>query len=207
MDPTHILTTTSNYQIIHYLWFIVTSFGTPCVICCCIHKTYTCVTDVDNIYIFRYIYILVLMRLQVVASQRCISLQWRHNGRNGISNHRRLDFLLNRLFRRRSKKTSSSASLAFTRGIRWRPVDSTPKEPVTRKMFSCDDVTCKFTIYIYLYFMWRHTGQLPTQHAFLIDTPNEIGKLCLSPWFIKQHYWWEITLIKASSKKFVAKVL
>ena len=32
--------------------------------------------------------------------------QWRHNGRDGVSNHRRLDCLLNRLFRRRSKKTS-----------------------------------------------------------------------------------------------------
>ena len=34
------------------------------------------------------------------------ALQWRHNGYNGISNHQRLDCLLNRLFRRRSKKTS-----------------------------------------------------------------------------------------------------
>ena len=34
------------------------------------------------------------------------SLQWRHNERDGVSNHRCLDGLLNRLFRRRSKKTS-----------------------------------------------------------------------------------------------------
>ena len=33
-------------------------------------------------------------------------LEWRHNERDGVSNHRRLDCLLNRLFRRRSKKTS-----------------------------------------------------------------------------------------------------
>ena len=33
-------------------------------------------------------------------------LQWRHNGLDGGSNHRRLDCLLNRLFRRRSKKIS-----------------------------------------------------------------------------------------------------
>ena len=31
------------------------------------------------------------------------SLQWRHNQRDGVSNHRRLDSLLNRVFRRRSK--------------------------------------------------------------------------------------------------------
>ena len=36
----------------------------------------------------------------------CPSLQWRHNERHGVSNHRRLDCLLSRLFRRTSKKTS-----------------------------------------------------------------------------------------------------
>ena len=34
-----------------------------------------------------------------------ISLRWRHNGRDGVSNHQPHDCLLNRLFRRRSKKT------------------------------------------------------------------------------------------------------
>ena len=34
------------------------------------------------------------------------SLQWPHNGRNGVSNHQPHDCLLNRLFRRRPKKTS-----------------------------------------------------------------------------------------------------
>ena len=35
-----------------------------------------------------------------------IPLQWRHNERDGVSNHRRLDYLLNGLFRHRSKKIS-----------------------------------------------------------------------------------------------------
>ena len=34
-------------------------------------------------------------------------LQWRHNERNGVSNHQPYDSLLNYLFRRRSKKTSN----------------------------------------------------------------------------------------------------
>ena len=34
------------------------------------------------------------------------SLQWRHNGRDSVSNYQPRDCLLNRLFRRRSKKTS-----------------------------------------------------------------------------------------------------
>ena len=49
--------------------------------------------------------------LQVVIETRwnvtqINTLQWRHNERYGVSNHRRLDCLLNRLFRRRSMKTS-----------------------------------------------------------------------------------------------------
>ena len=35
-----------------------------------------------------------------------IALQWRHNERDGVSNHWRLECLLNRLFRRRSKEKS-----------------------------------------------------------------------------------------------------
>ena len=34
-----------------------------------------------------------------------MTLQWRNNERHGISNHRRVDCLLSRLFRRKSKKT------------------------------------------------------------------------------------------------------
>ena len=38
------------------------------------------------------------------------------------------------------RKQQSSASLAFVRGIHWRPVNSPHKWPVTRKMFLFDDV-------------------------------------------------------------------
>ena len=45
------------------------------------------------------------------------ALQLRHNQRNGVTNPQPHDCLLNRLFRRRSKKYQSSASLAFVKGI------------------------------------------------------------------------------------------
>ena len=35
-----------------------------------------------------------------------VALSWRHNGRSGVSNHRRLNCFLNFLFRRRSQKIS-----------------------------------------------------------------------------------------------------
>ena len=72
------------------------------------------------------------------VSIRPYTLQWRHNEHNGVLNHRFFDYLLNRLFRHRSKKTSKPASLAFVRG-NW-PMKSPHKGPVTPKMFSFDDV-------------------------------------------------------------------
>ena len=69
-----------------------------------------------------------------------ITLHWCHNDRDDVSNHQPHDCLLSRLFRRRSKKRQSSASLAFVRGIHRWPVNSPHKGPVTRKMFPFDDV-------------------------------------------------------------------
>ena len=40
-----------------------------------------------------------------VRTSHIISLRWRHNGRDSVSNHQPHDCLLNRLFGRRSKKT------------------------------------------------------------------------------------------------------
>ena len=63
------------------------------------------------------------------------ALQWRHNERDCVSNHRCVacsgaDQMTHQ----------SSASLAFVRGIYWWPVNVPHKRPVTRKMFRFDDV-------------------------------------------------------------------
>ena len=87
-----------------------------------------------------------------------ISLQWRHNGRDGVSNHQPHDYLLNRLFMRRSKKTSKlrvtglcagnspgtgeiptqRASNAENVSIWWRHHDNTD----VSKMWHCALVSC-----------------------------------------------------------------
>ena len=64
------------------------------------------------------------------------TLHWRLNERDGVSNHRRFDCLLNRFFRRKSKKTSK-LRLVFVRGIHRWPMDS-QKGPVTWKTFPFD---------------------------------------------------------------------
>ena len=42
----------------------------------------------------------------ILISRLSLSSRWRHNGRDGVSNHQPHDYLLNRLFRHRSKKTA-----------------------------------------------------------------------------------------------------
>ena len=68
------------------------------------------------------------------------TLLWRHNGHDGVSNHQPHGCLLNRLFRRRSKKTSMLRVTGLCEGNSPGPVNSPHKGPVRRKMFPFDDV-------------------------------------------------------------------
>ena len=74
-----------------------------------------------------------------------IALQWRHSGRDSVSNHQPHDCFPNPLFRR--IKHQSSASLAFVRGIHRGPVNSPHKWPVMRKLFPFDDVIMDLSAY------------------------------------------------------------
>ena len=82
-------------------------------------------------------------------------LHWRHNDHDGVSNHQPHGCLLNRLFRRRSKKTSKLRVTGLCVGNSPGPVNSPHKGPVTRKMSPFDDVI------------------MP-----LFDTPNPTGWNC-----------------------------
>ena len=68
------------------------------------------------------------------------ALHWRHNDHDGVSNYQPHGCLLNRLFRRRSKKTSKLCVTGLCVGNSPGPVNSPNKGPVTRKMFPFDDV-------------------------------------------------------------------
>ena len=92
-----------------------------------------------EIFIFRLFLLLGIF----CVGQDGATLRWRHTGRDSVSNHQPHDYLLKRLFRRRSKKNQSSASLAFVRVIHLGPVNSPHKWPLTRKMFPFDDVIIK----------------------------------------------------------------
>ena len=67
-------------------------------------------------------------------------LQWRQNDHDGVSNHQPHGCLLNRLFRRRPKKTLKLRVTGLCAGNSPGPVNSPHKGPVTRKLFPFDGV-------------------------------------------------------------------
>ena len=71
---------------------------------------------------------------------RWITLHWRHNDHDGVSNHQPHGCLLTRLLRGRSKKTSKLRVTGLCGGNSPGSVNSPHKGPVTRKMFPFDDV-------------------------------------------------------------------
>ena len=68
------------------------------------------------------------------------ALQWRHDEPDGVSSHRRRHFVLNCMFRRRSKKASKLRVTGFCEGISPVSGEFPSQRPVTRKIFPCDDV-------------------------------------------------------------------
>ena len=81
-------------------------------------------------------------------------LQWRHNERDGVPNHQPYNFLLMRLFRHRSKKTSKLRVNGLGGGIHRWALTSPHKGPVTRKMFPFDDIIM----------VWRHLPLLSRRY-------------------------------------------
>ena len=73
---------------------------------------------------------------QESAERKC-TLQWRHNERDGVSNHQPHDCLLIGLVRCRLKKTSEFRVTGLCEGNS--PVNSPDKRPVTRKIIPFDD--------------------------------------------------------------------
>ena len=91
-----------------------------------------------------------------------ITLHWHHNDQDSVSNHQPYGCLLNRLFRRRSKKTSRLCFTGLCAGNSPRPVTSPHKWPVTRKMFPFDDVITRVIILL----AQRQPIWLPTSRSY-----------------------------------------
>ena len=99
-----------------------------------------------------------------VWNNRCqfVSLQWRHNEHDGVSNHQRLHCLLNCWFRRRSKKTSKLRITGLCAG----------NSPVTGE-FPAQRASNAKNVSIW----WRHRDEQDYWLYFLITLIWDIRKL------------------------------
>ena len=99
-------------------------------------------------------------------------IEWRHNLSDGVSNHRRLDCLLNRLFRRRSKKTSKFRVTGLYGGIHRWPVNSSHIGPATRKILPFDDVILlphRRYVRVFNFYSTTNTKQVTPIHQAMMD--------------------------------------
>ena len=131
------------------------------------------------------------------------TLRWRQNGRDSVSNHQPHDCLLNRLFRRRSNKTSKLRVTGLCARNSPGTGDFPHKWPVTRKMFPFDDVIIILTN--------RDSGNdlLPVSHQAISRTisadilSNEQSKQDAVKFYLKcKHFHWQtfIYFIMSSAK-------
>ena len=74
-------------------------------------------------------------------------LDWRHNGRDSVSNHQPHDCLLNRLIRRRSKKTSKLRVTGLCAGNSLVTGEFPHKWPVTQETLPFNDVIMHLVVF------------------------------------------------------------
>ena len=98
---------------------------------------------------------MVNLNLKQLETRWCVALQWRHNGRDSVSNHQLHDCLLNRLFRRRSKKTLKLRVTGLCVGNSPGTGEFLAQMASNAEMFPFDDVIMRCSalgIYIYIYY-------------------------------------------------------
>ena len=154
---------TFKYCLTHYIWKISGSFEIHCArqylvnftdlvdivsasLCSSLKHTMVCCsigcfpqTHLNLKSKFRSLITFIYFNCSTV-----FPLHWRHYDHDGVSNHQPHGCLFNRLFRRRSKKTSKVRVTGLCVGNSPGPVNSPHKGPVTRKMFPFDDVIMQF---------------------------------------------------------------
>ena len=88
----------------------------------------------------------VSLNIAVSAPEKFFSLQWRHNGRDGISNHQLHDCLLSRLFRSTPKKISKLSVTGLCAGNSLVTGEFPTEMASNAKMFPFDDVIMTYNM-------------------------------------------------------------
>ena len=91
-----------------------------------------------------------IVSISQFSGEKLSALHWRHNEHDSVSNHQPHDYLLNRLFRRRSKKISKPRVTGLCAG-------NSPETGEFPEQMACDAENVSI--------WWRHHGILPLWSA------------------------------------------
>ena len=121
------------------------------------------------------------MKIQRNVTSRYISLQWRHIERDDISNHQPHDCLLNRLFRRRSKKTSKLCITGLCAGNLPVTREFPAQRAIPRKYFHLMTSSCINDVPHY-------AGTVFTKHVYLVKGKCDFDRKkfvtgCIGSWY------------------------
>ena len=110
--------------------------------------------------------------------------------RNGLnSNDRRIDYFLNRLFRRRWKKTPKLRVTGLCEGNSPVTGEFPDQRPVTRKMFPLDDATMKISVSPRPPSPFINMVQLWLRHGWVITRSIKCGLQLLIPSQIDEWFY------------------
>ena len=124
------------------------------------------------------------------------TLQWRHYGRDGVSNHQPLHCLLNRLFRHRTKKTAKVRVTGLCEGNS--PVNNSPVtgEFPTQRASNAENVSIWWHHHVFDYF------SIPGTHftkGLWAHHPNLQNKSCCSHLENEDLIWSKFSICHDSS--------
>ena len=102
-----------------------------------------------------------------------VPLQWRHDERDGVSNHKPHDCLPKRSFRHRWEKTSKLRVTGLCEGNSPLTGEFPHKEPVSRKMFPFDDVIMRVRVQLYASIA-SNNGPVPNSRLAIIWTIDSL---------------------------------
>ena len=135
------------------------------------------------------------------------ALQWRHNDHDGVSNHQPHGCLLNRLFRRRSKKISKLRVTGLCEG--------NSLGTVTQKILPCDDVLMgqwKCVLFVAKQFSMRSVNTSSSNSTLYWDALPYLQKtlVLISMWkgwqrVTSEPLWFEIFLLTKQEQKLHTK--
>ena len=142
--------------------------------------------------------------IEILSSQ--MTLEWRHNGHDGVSNHQPEHCFLNRLFRRRSQKTSKLCVTGFCVGNSPVTGEFPTQMASNAEMFPFDDVIMDTSYLTLMGELWNVFCEYFRENMLVLLSYSIAFWLKLKlAWWIEHRHLEHMGVLKSSSCTSMAK--